>query len=289
MIQFKQLIFTIMVATLILPACSTTKVKTGSADSAGRVKYDRFEGFNRAIFKFNLKVDRYFMKPVAKGYRKVVPKFARTGVANFFKNLREPITTVNSLFQGKGKRFLRSLGRFLINSTIGIYGLFDVAKHMGLKRHTEDFGQTLAVWGVKSGPYLVLPLFGPSSIRDSNGLIVDYYLYPPNYMEEKSTRDKMFLLELIVIRESLLIASEIMEEATSDQYIFVREAYRQQRRYEIYDGKPPEEKGPDDSFLFGDGDDSKEKEKDRPADKSAPEPKDKGDRDKAPSAETAVE
>lgn len=210
---------------------------------------DPLEGFNRAMFTFNDKLDDYFLKPVAKGYRAVMPSPLRSGVANFFYNLGEPGVMLNNLFQGKLSNALSDLGRFLTNSTIGIYGLFDVASHVGMQKHDEDFGQTLGVWGVGDGAYLVLPFFGPSSLRDGTGRIGDYYTYPPNYMEEKSTRDKLFLLRGIDTRSQLLDASDILEQAAGDDvYLFVREAYLQRRRNQIYDGNPPELPPPD--FLF---------------------------------------
>ena len=210
---------------------------------------DPLEGFNRAMFTFNVKLDDYFLKPVAKGYRAVIPSPLRTGVANFFYNLGEPGVMVNNLFQGKFSGALSDLGRFLTNSTIGIYGLFDVASHVGMQKHDEDFGQTLGVWGVGDGAYLVLPFFGPSSLRDGTGRIGDYYTYPPNYMEEKSTRDKLFLLRGIDTRSQLLDASDILEQAAGDDvYLFVREAYLQRRRNQIYDGNLPAPPPPD--FLF---------------------------------------
>lgn len=210
---------------------------------------DPLEGFNRAMFTFNDKLDRYLLKPTAKGYRVVMPSFARSGVSNFFNNLGEPIVFVNNLLQGKFTSSLSDIGRFLTNSTIGIYGLFDVASHLGMTRHDEDFGQTLGAWGVGEGSYLVLPLFGPSSLRDGTGRIVDYFGYPPNYMEETSTRDKLFLMRAIDRRTQFLDAGDILEQAAGqDPYVFVREYYRQSRRSLIYDGNPPRPPPPD--FLF---------------------------------------
>lgn len=227
---------------------------------------DPFEGFNRAMYSFNEWFDRNFFKPVSKGYRAVVPSPVRTGIGNFFSNLHEPIVVISDLFQGKFKQALSDTGRFLVNTTVGIGGLFDPARHMGMPRHNEDFGQTLAVWGIGDGPYLVLPFFGPSNLRDATGDVVDWQIYPPNRIEETSTTDKLLVLEMIDKRAQRLEATDILEQAAGqDPYTFVREAYRQRRRHLIYDGNPPKTvpKG-----LFDD-DDPPPKAKPKPP---APEP-----------------
>lgn len=224
-----------------LAGCATTGARTDDAGAAGADQTadndDPLESFNRAMFTFNDKLDRYFLKPVAKGYRAVVPSPARTGISNFFSNLHEPGVMVNDVLQGKFGHAASDLGRFLVNTTIGIYGLFDVATHFGLERHNEDFGQTLGKWGVGSGPYLVLPFFGPSNFRDAPSLYVDYELYPPSHMEEQSTASKLYGVEVISTRAQLLEAGDILEQAAGqDPYVFVREAYRQRRRSLIQDG-----------------------------------------------------
>jgi phospholipid-binding lipoprotein MlaA len=247
---------------VLLVSCAGVKPADNSIETAGAPvpaptareeegTSDPLEGFNRAMYTFNEKLDDYVLKPLATGYRAVVPELARRGVSNFFSNLREPAVFVNDLLQAKIARALSDLTRFLVNSTIGIYGVFDVATAMGLEKHDEDFGQTLAVWGVGEGPYLVLPFFGPSNFRDGSALIVDYELYPPNHMEEKSTRNKLFVAEAISRRAQLLDASDILEQAAGqDPYVFIREAYRSRRRYLVYDGNPPE--APPDPYLFED-------------------------------------
>jgi len=226
---------------------------------------DPFEGFNRAMYTFNEWFDRYFLKPVSRAYRAVLPSPIRTGIGNFFNNLREPIVIMNDLLQGKFRQALSDSGRFLVNTTIGIAGLFDPAKHMGLPGHKEDFGQTLAVWGVGEGPYLVLPFLGPSNVRDTAGIVVDWQVYPPNRMEERSTRDKLLVLEVIDDRARLLDASDILEQAAGqDPYTFVRESYRQRRRHVIYDGNPPK------SIPKGLFDDDEPPPKTKPAEGSKP-------------------
>lgn len=215
--------------------------------------HDPLEGFNRAMYTFNDKLDIYVLKPVAKGYRAVLPTPVRKSVSNFFSNLHEPVVILNNLLQGKLLQAVSDMGRLLTNSTIGIAGLFDAATPLGMDRHNEDFGQTLGVWGVGEGPYLVLPFFGPSNIRDGAGLIADWVAYPPNHMEETSTRDKLLLVDVIDRRAHLLDASDILEQAGGkDPYVFVREAFRQRRKHLIYDGNPPVE-APDPMLFEDDG------------------------------------
>jgi phospholipid-binding lipoprotein MlaA len=227
---------------LLLFGCATTREATESgkpraaAEETERAN-DPLEPLNRAVYAFNDKLDRYLLKPVATGYRAAIPAPVRTGVSNFFRNLREPAVLVNDALQGKFKEAASDLGRFLTNTTLGVFGLVDVASHFGLEHHNEDFGQTLAVWGVGEGPYLVLPLLGPSNIRDGIGLYGDQQLYPPAYMEEQSTAWKLYLIEAIDTRARLLDAGDILEQAAGqDPYVFVREAYRQRRRSLIEDG-----------------------------------------------------
>jgi phospholipid-binding lipoprotein MlaA len=225
------------------PTASPTPQTVGSGDP--------FEGFNRVMYSFNDKLDRYVLKPVAKGYRAVTPDVVRRGITNFFSNLHEPIIIVNDALQGKFRQAASDTGRFLSNSTVGLVGLFDVATSFGLPKHDEDFGQTLGVWGVGEGAYLVLPFFGPSSIRDGVGLVADYETYPPSYLHS-GPRDKLGLVEVVNKRARLLDASDILEQAGGeDPYVFLREFYRQQRRNAIYDGNPPQTQS-DKSLLFED-------------------------------------
>ena len=235
-----------MLSLLALGACGTTRGPAGPdappADAAAdNNAHDPLEGFNRAMYTFNDKFDRYLLKPVAKGYRKVTPTPVRRSVSNFFSNLHDPVIMLNNLLQGKPKQAASDFSRFFVNSTIGIFGLFDVATKWELPKHDEDFGQTLAVWGVGDGPYLVLPFFGPSNLRDAPALVVDWETYPPNQMKDSGTRDKMLVVEVVDKRSQLLEAGDILEQAAGqDPYIFVREAYRQRRSYLIYDGNPPQ-------------------------------------------------
>lgn len=251
-------VLALMGALLCLTACGTVQPRedadtaaTAPTGTQAQANDDPLEGFNRAMYRFNDKFDRYVLKPVAKGYRAVLPEFARKGVSNFFGNLHDPVIMVNNLLQGKFTQAASDLGRFLVNSTVGIYGLFDVATHAGLDKHDEDFGQTLAVWGVGDGAYVVLPILGPSNVRDGIGLVPDWVLYPLNHMEEHSTSDKLLLVEIVNRRAQLLDAGDILEQAAGeDPYVFVREAYRQRRRSLVYDGNPPTP--PPDPSLFED-------------------------------------
>jgi phospholipid-binding lipoprotein MlaA len=232
-----------------LSACATTQQPSGEdvpppqaeAEQEQDNARDPLEGFNRAMYTFNDKFDRYLLKPVAKGYRAITPKPVRRGISNFFSNLHDPGVMLNNLLQGKPKQAGSDLGRFLVNTTLGIAGLFDVASKMGMEKHNEDFGQTLGKWGVGEGPYLVLPFLGPSNVRDGAALPVDWETYPPNHMEEQSTRIKMLVVEVVDKRAQYLEAGDILEQAAGqDPYIFVREAYRQRRVNQIYDGNPPQ-------------------------------------------------
>lgn len=246
----------VALAVASIAGCGTMPVDETGPDGApppvqNGLSPDPLEGFNRAMYSFNDTLDRYFLRPVAKGYRYVTPSFVRQGASNFFSNLYEPINMVNNLLQGKVGSGLSDLGRFAVNSTIGIYGLFDIASLMGLEKHDEDFGQTLAVWGVGEGPYLVLPILGPRNFRDAFGEVPDYYLYPTTYMEDRRTAGWLTGARIIVTREQLLDATDILEQAAGDDpYVFVREAYRQRRRSQVYDGNPPAP--PPDPSLFED-------------------------------------
>lgn len=215
--------------------------------------HDPWERFNRGMYNFNDKIDRAILKPVAKGYRAVTPDAVEKGISNFFSNLGEIKVLANDILQLKLITALSDTGRFLVNSTIGIGGLFDVAKHMKLEKHNEDFGQTLGRWGVPDGPYLVLPFFGPSSVRDSIGIRADFELNPINEVDDYDTRTALYALDIVQTRAWLLEAGEIVDEAAFDPYIFMREAYLQRRRNLVFDGKPPAETGEDEEIdIFSD-------------------------------------
>ncbi len=202
--------------------------------------YDPLEPMNRGIYAFNDTLDRFLLRPVAKGYDTVVPRFMKFAVMNFFYNLEQPIYVANHLLQGKFGGAARQTGRFAINTVLGLGGIIDAARDANLPREPEDFGQTLAVWGVGGGPYLMLPVLGPSNFRDGVGKIADSFIDPLIQYDQRSTRDKLIILKIIDRRRQLLSADKAIREA-ADPYIFIREAYLQNRRYNIYDGDPPEE------------------------------------------------
>ena len=193
---------------------------------------DPFEELNRKTFEFNEKLDSTILRPTAEVYSKFPPG-VKTGVTNFFNNLEEIDTSVNQLLQGKPKRALNDITRFLINSTIGVAGLFDVASKMGLERHEEDFSQTLAVWGVPEGPYIMLPFLGPSTLRDTASLPVSSFLSIPFHMTDTDANIALKSIDALETRERLL---EVESLISGDKYSFVKDAYNQTMDYEIKDG-----------------------------------------------------
>ena len=224
----------------------------GCATQRSPSPLDPFEPVNRATFEFNDNADKFVFKPVAEGYRAVLPEVVRTGVRNFFANLRDPWIAVNQLLQGKVELALSDSWRFIVNSTFGIGGVMDVATDMRLPKHNEDFGQTLGVWGLDTGPYLVIPIWGASSVRDGVGLIADAYAFLPWWIPDwldlqhrVAWQNSLTALDFVNIRANLLDASNLLEEAALDRYAFVRDAYFQRRRNLIYDGNPPPATGAD--------------------------------------------
>lgn len=213
---------------------------------------DPLEDFNRKIHDFNELADRWVMKPVARSYVKIAPEPVEQGVSNFFGNLLEIRNVFNDVLQGKWRQAGNDAGRFLVNSTLGIGGIFDVARHMKLeKSEGEDFGQTLAVWGVDSGPFLVLPFLGPSTLRDTGGLPIDWQLNPISEIDHVPTRNTTRTMDFVNIRAELLQAENFI---SGDRYIFIREAYLQRRNYLINDGEVSDDF--DDFGDFGDDYDS---------------------------------
>lgn len=221
-----------------LAALAVAALVAGCASSASRVEHDPWEPLNRGIYQFNDFGDRVLIKPIAKGYKKVVPSFMRRGVSNFYDNLATPSSALNNFLQGKPKRGIDDVVRFVFNSTLGIGGLFDLASASGIEEYDEDFGQTFAVWGVPSGPYVVLPFMGPSTLRDAFGRPLDTLADPLYHHEEKNVRDKLYILRAIDLRHRLLAAEGLLEDS-QDPYITLRESYLQNRNYVIHDGDPP--------------------------------------------------
>ncbi len=223
----------ILALPLLLNACA-------SVPSQEDVTPDPLEPVNRAVFKFNDKVDRYALKPVARAYQNVTPRPVRTGVSNFFGNLSDVSVAANALLQGKFEQGLLDTARVAVNTVIGIGGIFDIATSMNLERHNEDFGQTLGVWGVPEGPYLVLPFFGPQTLRSTVGLVGDSQIEPLNSSSiASSTRGKLVTLNVVNARSRLLAASSILDTASLDPYLFMRESYLNWSRQQVRDGRLP--------------------------------------------------
>lgn len=206
---------------LLMSGCATHKI-------------DPYESTNRKIHAFNSTADEYVLKPIAQGYKAVVPDPIEQGITNVFANLYDPFISLNQLLQGKPKEALSDLGRFLVNSTIGLFGILDVASKLDLEKHHEDFGQTLATWGVEQGPYIVLPFLGPSNPRDGTALLVDQYGYLPGYIDNVGARNAVFALWLINKRANLISTEKLI---SGDEYLFIRDAYLQNRDYLINDGE----------------------------------------------------
>ncbi len=231
--SLKILFVWIVLSVLMLGACTTR--------SPYEEVSDPLEPANRVVYKFNDMLDRAVLKPTAEGYVKVVPAAARTSVRNFYNNLLEPITIINDVLQAKGQQAAGDTMRFGFNTIFGVFGLFDVSTGWGLERHQEDFGQTFAVWGFGEGWYMVLPLLGPSTARDTVGLIPEWELSPLQYIVEDATvRYAAWGLFFTSRRADLLTASKVLDAAALDPYLQVRGAYRQKRWNDIHDGNPPE-------------------------------------------------
>jgi phospholipid-binding lipoprotein MlaA len=220
----------------VLSACATT----------GGDPRDPLEPLNRAVFRFNDAIDEAVFQPVARGYRAALPQLVRTGVTNFFSNLEDLWIGANNVLQGKVSDGIQDFARFTFNSTFGLLGLIDVSTDFNIPKHNEDFGQTLGRWGVGSGPYLVLPFFGPSTVRDGLGLFIDSRTDFVVNLDEVAARNTLYANRVVNTRANLLDATRVLGEAALDKYRFVRDAYLQRRRSLIYDGSPPfEDEGED--------------------------------------------
>ncbi len=201
---------------------------------------DPWEPYNRSMYKFNDAVDKAVLKPVAQGYGTAMPEFGKTMVTNFFSNLDDILVTINDVLQFKFSQAASDGTRVLFNSTFGLLGFFNVAS--GLEKHNEDFGQTLGYWGVGPGPYVVLPFFGPRTVRDSFGLAVDSFASPVRLISSVPIRNELYVTRTVDTRTGLLDNEKVLDEAAMDRYSFIRDGYLQQRRSLIYDGNPPREK-----------------------------------------------
>jgi phospholipid-binding lipoprotein MlaA len=220
---------------------------------ATQANKDPLEGLNRGIYKFNDTVDKAAFKPVAGAYKAVVPSTIRTGVNNFFSNLGDVVTVINDLLQFKFSKAMDDIGRVAINTTFGIGGVVDWASMDSIEKRNEDFGQTLAYWGWENSAYLVLPFLGPSTLRDTGGLIVDTLVFDPiYYIEDVPTRNQLLLTKFIDKRSTFLPGSDLLDEAALDPYVFMRDAYLQRRNNQVNDGnvqQPADESAEADTDL----------------------------------------
>ncbi len=221
----------ILIIALLGSACATSPEYTAD-------ERDPWQGFNRKVYSFNDALDRAFLVPAASSYRAVTPDIAEQGVSNFFSNLGDVGVAFNNTLQFKFLDAASDIGRIIVNSTIGLLGFMDVASRMGLEKHEEDFGQTLGYWGMGTGPYIVLPLFGPSNLRDGPGKVVDTVIYPPSWADIKtSERNGLFAMNLVSTRAELMKLEEKAEELSRDRYVFIRDAYLDRREFLVNDGE----------------------------------------------------
>jgi phospholipid-binding lipoprotein MlaA len=226
----------LLAAALLSASCATIPPDAGSSPQ------DPWERYNRHMDAFNDGLDRTLIRPAAQAYDALAPLPVRAGVANFLANIGDLWVGTNNLLQGKFVAGANDFGRVLVNSTLGILGIFDVATPLGFERHNEDFGQTLAVWGVDDGPYVVLPFFGPRTVRDAGGLAVDMAADPLGHQDDHvRSRNTLTGLRILDTRAELLPADRVIREAATDRYAYLREAYLQRRRSLIHDGRPPRE------------------------------------------------
>jgi phospholipid-binding lipoprotein MlaA len=221
-------------AAVILAGCATTP-------AAPPADPDPFESFNRDVYAFNDALDRALFGPVARAYLRHVPEPARRGVGNFFTNLTGPNVVLNDVLQGKFRQAFEDTMRFVFNSTFGVGGLMDVASAKGLVRHEEDFGQTLAVWGIPQGPFLMIPVLGPFTTRALHGAAMSYFTYPLFWVDDVRITAPLAALGFIDVRAGAEAALRVVEETALDPYVFVRNAYLQRRNFLIWDGNPPVE------------------------------------------------
>ncbi|MCB1915574.1 MAG: VacJ family lipoprotein [Rhodocyclaceae bacterium] len=230
----------ILVAALAVGGCASTPDNPD----------DPLEGYNRAMFDFNDRLDKAVLKPTAQVYDKFTPLPVRAGVGNFFGNIGDVWIGINNILQGKAADGMSDLARVLINSTVGILGIFDIATEFGFERHDEDFGQTLGSWGVGEGAYFVLPVLGPRTVRDAGATVVDMTVDNAWYGGQMVTETGTTILKLVNTRANLLAADKVLDEGALDRYVYVREAYLQRRRYEVHDGRPPRD--PEDDYWSSD-------------------------------------
>ncbi|MEO8938613.1 MAG: VacJ family lipoprotein [Burkholderiaceae bacterium] len=228
----------LILITGLATGCATTRSAITSVRTASG-EMDPFEPVNRVIYTVNDKVDRAVFKPLAQGYEYVLPVQVRSCVSNVFGNVADVPASLNNFLQGKFKEGGSDICRVGVNTTVGVLGCFDIATKWGFEKHNEDFGQTLGRWGVASGPYIVLPLFGPSTVRDGAALLVDSYTDPMRYINDVPVRNSTYGLRLIDKRAQALDTTNFIDNAALDPYVFVRDAYLSRRRSLVLDGVSP--------------------------------------------------
>ncbi|MEP7098872.1 MAG: VacJ family lipoprotein [Burkholderiales bacterium] len=238
---FARALLALMVGALLaLGGCATTKMLVKDARGGPGERLDPWENWNRKVFAFNEGLDEKILKPVATGYAKVVPQFVRRSVDNFFANAADAWSAVNNVLQGKPEPAFTDVVRFTTNTVFGFFGILDIATEFGLEHHYEDFGQTLGRWGFGAGAYVVWPLVGPSTVRDSIALPLDRTASPALYISDGSYQFGVVGLQIINTRARLLGASQVIDDIALDKYSFIRDAYLQRRRSLVYDGDAPE-------------------------------------------------
>lgn len=237
----KTLLITVLaLTTLTITGCASKPANNDAAQQDAQDPRDPLESVNRKMWTVNYEyLDPYVLRPATVGYMTVTPKPVRSGLANMVNNLDEPANALNGILQGKGKSTAISTGRFLVNSTIGLLGFFDVATHLELAQQNEDFSQTLGVWGVSYGPFIMIPGMGPTTVRDTAGRVVDNLYFPMTLLNTHITVGK-FVIGALDSREQLMAQEKLLNDSL-DPYAFVKDAYFQRQEYKLYDGNPPQQ------------------------------------------------
>jgi phospholipid-binding lipoprotein MlaA len=229
-VSFRRIALALAGATTMLAGCAL-----------GPTKEDPLEPWNRSMYEVHQVVDGNVVKPLAEAYVKVTPELIRTGVSNFFGNLDDLFTGINNVLEGNGQQAGDDFGRVLLNSTFGILGIFDLGSMMGIQKDHKDFGITFGKWGFPQGPYLFVPLFGPTTVRDGTGTLVRLFIGPVGYIQDVPLRNSIYGVGYVDARAQALSAESVLDTAALDRYRFLRNAYLKNRQYQVYDGKPPPE------------------------------------------------
>ena len=227
----------------IVSALALAALLAGCAAAPSRD--DPFEPMNRAAYRVHEVVDGNIVKPIAQAYVDYTPKLVQTGVRNFFGNIDDFFSFINGMLQNKPEKAGNDLGRVITNTGFGLLGLIDIASEAGIPKGNEDFGQTFGYWGIPQGPYLFIPLLGPTTVRDGSGWIIRAYTTPVGYIPDVSTRNILWGIGYLDVRASALQSESLLEQASLDRYTFIRRSYLQRRRYLVFDGAPPPEKEDD--------------------------------------------